>query len=143
MSEFNIDEWREYKKLQESCAHEYYVVELTKTTNGNPLRRFKCEHCHIKEPSLQLATSDVDRIIASKKHNGKTLQEIYEIDAPYLYWVAVKSKMPQMDRFACARILAKKPYTVPEEGALIPRDDMYRVYVETAREFIIANGGNL
>lgn len=141
MGEFNIEEWRKYKKLQESCTHEYYRVELTETTNGNPLRRFQCIRCHFRKPSLQLATNDVDRVIASVKHPGKTLQEIYEIDAKYLYWVAVKSKMPQMDRYACARIIAGKPYMVPDGDAVIPCSNLYDMYVKIARDFIKENGG--
>jgi hypothetical protein len=143
MNEFNYEEWRKNKELEATCSHEQYRVELTETTNGNPLRRFYCTYCNKKEPSLQLATSDVNRVIASVKHPGKTLQEIADVDTPYLYWVAVKSKMPQMDRYACARILAKKPYVVPEGDAIIPRGDLYYEYVMVARNFIRDNGGEI
>lgn len=143
MVEFNLEEWRKQKKKQETCTHEQYLVELTETSNGNPLRRFHCVRCKKKESSMQLATSDIARVIASVKHNGKNLQEIAEIDAPYLYWVAVKSKMPQMDRYACARILTKNPYTVPDGGAIINRSELYYEYVKIARKFIRDNGGEI
>lgn len=141
MNEFNIEEWRRNKKLEATCSHEQYRVELTETTNGNALRRFHCTYCNKKESSLQLATSDVDRVIASVKHQSKPLGEIVKIDAPYLYWVAVRSKMTQMDRYACARILAKKPYVVPDDGAIVPSSEMYYEYVMVARNFITDNGG--
>lgn len=143
MEEFNLEEWRKNKKLEATCSHEQYRVELTETTNGNPLRRFYCTYCNKKEPSLQLATSDVNRVVASVKHTGKTLKEIADIDTPYLYWVAIKSKMPQMDRYACARILANKPYVVPDGGAIIPRSELYYEYVMVARNFIRDNGGEI
>jgi hypothetical protein len=143
MLEFNLEEWKKKKKIQEACAHTHYRVELTETTNGNPLRRFYCVECDKKDISMQLNISDLDRKIASVKHNGKTLQEIADIDTPYLYWVAVKSKMPQVDRYACARVCDGRPYTVPEEGSVVPSKELYSHYVNDAKHFIKKNGGTI
>lgn len=143
MEEFNYEEWRRNKELEKICSHEQYAVEVTETTNGNPLRRFICTHCKRKDASLQLGTNDVDRKIPSVKHPGKTLQEIFETDAPYLHWVAVKSKMSQMDRYACARILLRKPYFLPLDGEVISKDDLYIVSVRAAIKFIRDNGGEI
>jgi hypothetical protein len=143
MQEFNLEEWRRKKAIQEKCSHTHYFVELTETTNGNPLRRFYCVACEKKEPSVQINVSDLDRKIASVKHNGKTLKEIKETDARYLFWVAVKSKMPQVDRYACARVFMGRPYTVPDHGAVIPKSEVYHEYVKLARDFINSNGGRI
>jgi hypothetical protein len=143
MNDFDIVEWRKKKKIQDACEHAQYRVELTETTNGNPLRRFQCVSCEKKHISMQLTVSDVDRKVSSVRHGGKTLQEISTKDLPYLYWVAVKSKMPQIDRYACARICAGKPYTVPEKDSIISKDELYTNYITIAREFITSNGGVL
>ena len=143
MNEFNYEEWKKNKELEKTCSHEAYQVEVTETVNGNPLRRFTCTYCKKKEASLQLGTNDVDRKIASVKHPGKTLQEIFEVDAPYLHWVATKSKMSQMDRYACARILLKKPYFLPKDGDVISKEDLYVVSVRDAIKFIRDNGGKI
>lgn len=100
----------------------------------------ECEESFV---SLQMNVNDNDRKISSMKHPEKTLARIKEIDAPYLFWVAVKSKMDQPDRYACARVFIGSPYFIPVDGTIIAYDDLYQHFVKKAVDFIKENGGSL
>jgi hypothetical protein len=107
--------------------------------NGKVIYRFKCIVCGVPDVSVQMEVNDLDRKIASVKHNGKTIREIAEVDMPYILWVATKSKLPQADRYACARVCAGSPYTIPDDGQVIPSDSTYSAFVRIARDFITSH----
>lgn len=140
---FDLHEWKRKKQVQETCLHERIRCEQGTMINGRFIMRFICVVCASTFPSLQMDTSDVDRKIASKKHAGKTVREIAEIDMPYVFWVAVQSNMGQSERYACARMCLNKPYTIPADGDIISPDMLYQEYVTYARDYIIFHGGTL
>lgn len=141
MEDFNVHEWREHKRLQETCSHPSIRCEAGVMTNDCPIMRFICEACFMKFISLQMDVNDADRTIFSKKHPDKKLSDIAVVDMPYLHWVAVKSKLPQSERYACARMFIGRPYIVPADGERITEDMLYQNYVRMAKDFIRSQGG--
>lgn len=139
--QFDLEKWKRLKAKQATCLHSEIKVTKGRTTNDRPITRFACIDCMQKFSSLQMDVNDEDRIIASKKHQGKTLKEIAEIDMPYLFWVAVKSKMGQVDRYACARMCMKVPYVVPLDGEIIDQSRLYDKAPSLSIQFIRDNGG--
>lgn len=139
MNDFNLEEWKATRALRENCPHHKYIVKKGSMVDGRPISRFKCVACGTPDISVQMDVSDMDRKISSVKHNGKTIREIAEVDTPYLLWVATKSKMPQPDRYACARMCAGKPYTIPEDGQVVGWSETYSAYVKIAKDFIGKN----
>ena len=144
MNDFNLEEWKKKKDAEAGCNHDNFMVTLGTMINGRPIRRFSCVVCGFANvQGVQHFVDDNDRVIASKKHAGKTLAEIALVDMPYLYWVAVQSKMPQADRYACARVCANSTYTVPADGDIVERCELYDTYVTIARDYITSNGGTI
>lgn len=139
MNNFNLEAWKAMQDLRKNCAHYQYEVRKGSMVDGRPIRRFFCVVCGTSDASVQMEVNDIDRKISSVKHNGKTIREISEIDMPYLLWVATKSKMPQPDRYACARVCAGHPYAIPEDGKIVDCSETYSSYVKIAKEFIINN----
>ena len=140
MEQFDIEKWRKQKEKQEKCGHDTLIATRGVMSNGRPITRVQCIICEKKFESIQTIVNDEDRIIPSKKHEGKTLKEIAKIDMPYLSWVALKSKMGQPDRYACARVWMNAPYVVPGDGETIPYVNRYEVATALASFFIQRNG---
>lgn len=138
-----MHEWKEKKRRQAECGHTGIRCVQDVMINGRFIMRFFCDICEKKFTSLQMNTNDEDRVIESKKHPGKTLGQIAKEDMPYLFWVAVKSKMNQPERYACARMCDGKPYVVPSDGDVISYDALYEHYVKSAVDFITSNGGTI
>lgn len=139
MNDFNLDEWKATRALRENCKHYQYEVRKGSMVDGRPIRRFMCVVCGTPDISVQMEVNDMDRKISSVRHLGKTIREIAEIDMPYLLWVATKSKMPQPDRYACARVCAGQPYTIPDDGQIVDCSETYSAYVKIAKDFIKNN----
>ena len=139
MTEFNLEEWKRQRAIRETCPHDEYHVGLGYMVTGKPIYRFKCVVCGEQETSVQMTVDDLDRKIASVKHEGKTIREIAETDMKYLLWVATKSKLPQADRYACARVCAGSPYSIPQDGQVVRRDETYAMYVKIAKDFITSH----
>lgn len=139
MNDFNLEEWKKNKELRDTCTHEEYEVRKGNMVDGRPIRRFICVTCGTPDISVQMEVNDVDRKISSVRHTGKTIGEIAEVDMPYLLWVATKSKMPQPDRYACARVCAGRPYVIPDDGTTVRYDQTYSAYVKIAKDFISNN----
>jgi len=139
MNDFNLQEWRAVRALRDNCKHYKYEVRKGIMANGMPIRRFICVACGKTDTSVQMDVSDMDRKISSVKHIDKTIREIAEVDMPYLLWVAVQSKMPQPDRYACARVCAGHPYTIPDDGQVVDCSETYSAYVKIAKDFIKNN----
>lgn len=136
MEQFDLEVWKNQKKKQAQCPYHVYICRYGLMSNGKQIIRFNCMKCNQGSTHTQLTVSDEDRVIPSKKYEGKTLREIVKIDRDYLMWIAKKSKSSQPDRYAVARVLLGEPYTVPYDGEEIPEEKLYARAVERARKFI-------
>ena len=125
--------------MQAACLHKNILCTWGKMINGRPIIRFRCVFCDESFTSLQMIVSDHDRKISSVKYADKTLEQIAEMDMPYLQWVATQSKMSTADRYAAARIVLQEPYWIPQDGEIITNEDRYDFAVARAIDFIRKN----
>jgi len=102
-----------------------YRIQKFIMSNGKPMLR-EVDITTNKKRLVNLPmTSDVDVVVASYKYPGKTLGELIKIDPDYVKWIVTNSQASDRIKKGAARIMAGKPYFVPEEGSIISEDMLY------------------
>lgn len=119
------ESWYPKWKKQQDCSHDIIIAEKHIMSNGQYRMFEKCKACEKRVGLNRPMVSDYDVKVASYKHPGKTLGDLYHVDNSYLKWIAIESHASDRIKKAAARILQGIPYEAPKEGDEYPYSDIY------------------
>ena len=109
-----------------TCNHENWTVKETIIEKGRTVLR-ECTQCgyHLFGRPQLPQTNDLELVVASYKHKGKTFAQIKEEDPEYLKWLATTSKASDRIKKAAARVYLNQPFQVPTHGEVYPQSRVY------------------